>query len=110
MSPYSRRLELSNSERALSALVSQNTDVEEKNGTDSPSKVAGDAGETKDTQKVKLNDGGVVTAPESGPQTDGDKKKKDRSIKSEYYELPAKHEDVWLSIKEMYGLDEVWLS
>jgi transcriptional antiterminator Rof (Rho-off) len=57
----------------------------------------------KDTQKLKLNDGEVVTAP----TTQVDKRKKDRNIKSEYYELPAKHEDIWQSIKQMYGLDEV---
>lgn len=86
------------------------TDPDEKNGTDSPSKVATESGETKETQKIKLNHGEVVATTEAAPHAEADKKKKDRSIKSEYYELPAKHEDVWLSIKEMYGLDDVKFS
>lgn len=86
------------------------TNLDEKNGSESPSKVAAESGETKETQKVKLNEGEVVANVEAAPHAEVDKKRKDRSIKSEYYELPAKHEDVWLSIKEMYGLDDVTIT
>lgn len=78
---------------------------EGKNGNESPTKT--DLLE-KDAQKVKLNDGEVVaTSGLTAAPAQGDKKKKERNIKSEYYPLPAKHEDVWQAVKEMYGLNEV---
>lgn len=76
--------------------------------------------ETKDAQKIKLNDGSSLLAnpapaPDAAPQVikiEKEKKKKQNGYavpKMDYTPFAEKFNDAWVAIRDMYGFDDVTL-